>query len=146
MAIAIALFVVACFLASSYLKILKLSKQKAVQRQNRQVSTAFANGYPPDCIDLYNRAQDLETGYSGAPVDPERAVDLYLAAANKGYPAAMYKLAQIYFEGRKRIPVDLKEARFWIVKAIERDYPGSEALYHQINRAEITGELPQQKG
>ncbi|RIY31970.1 hypothetical protein CKF54_05890 [Psittacicella hinzii] len=106
------------------MKNLQDGKGKAQEQED-----AFA--FPPDVVDLYNRAYNYETGYTGLK-SMDKAIEFYELAAEKNYPAAQYRLADIYAHGRGGVEVDLAKARKYASQAAAREYPGSDALYQYI--------------
>lgn len=90
--------------------------------------------FPPDIIDLYNKGYNYQTGYGPTGIKSlEKAIEFYTLAANKGYPAACYRLGQIYSSGTD-VPLDLNLARKYVTKACARDYPGADELYKIISQ------------
>ncbi|RIY32630.1 hypothetical protein CJP74_03870 [Psittacicella melopsittaci] len=113
---------------NSYKKLRQMQEEKA-QKALKEDQEPFP--FPPDVIDLYNRAYNYETGYNGLK-SMDKAIEFYTLAAQKEYPAAMYRLADIYAHGKGGVEVDYALARKYATQAAAREYPGSDALYQYI--------------
>ncbi|RIY36417.1 tetratricopeptide repeat protein [Psittacicella gerlachiana] len=91
--------------------------------------------FPPDVIDLYNRGYNFETGYHGLK-SMDKAIEFYTLSADKGYPPAMYRLADIYAHGKGGMEINYPLARKYATQAAAREYPGADALYQYIEEKE----------
>lgn len=112
---------------------------KYVQAKREALATAGNArpvSYPPDLIDLYERAYNLETGFDADNQDLKRAVEFYKLAAAQDYPPAAFRLAHLYAYGKKELALDYEQALSYCEQA--GDYPGTAELKTYINeRLEI---------
>lgn len=76
-----------------------------------------------ETVALYNAALMIRDGkYGGEPVDDAKMLDYFTRAANTGYPAAQYELANAYSQGRLGLTKDREKAVELAKKAAEKDY------------------------
>lgn len=74
-------------------------------------------------VALYNAAILIRDGkYGGEPVDDAKMLDYFTRAANEGYPAAQYELANAYSQGRLGLTKDHEKAVELAKKAAEKDF------------------------
>lgn len=69
--------------------------------------------------------------------DEERALQLLTSAAEKNYVAAYRQIAEIYYDGSKKIPADKEKAFEWYIKAAES---GDAKAYGEVGYAYRDGE------
>jgi enhanced entry protein EnhC len=80
-----------------------------------------------DPVGQYNLGLVYEEG-KGQPVDQEKAVSLYLQAAEMGHSQSMVRLAGLYFNG-EGVKKDPQQALDWYKKAAEK---GDREAYYQL--------------
>lgn len=82
---------------------------------------AVAAGY----IGAYHNLGNLYRKGAGVPQDLDRALELFLYAAERGHPEDAYNVGNIYLNGTPTMAPDLAEAKLWFERAAEQDYPSS---------------------
>mmetsp|Transcript_16146 Transcript_16146/g.22543 ORF Transcript_16146/g.22543 Transcript_16146/m.22543 type:complete len:656 (-) Transcript_16146:393-2360(-) len=81
---------------------------------------------PPACMEI---ARAYQLGL-GVPMDPQRAVRYYTAAANKGIEAAVVALGDMFHHGHAggAVGVDLRQAIYWYTRAAE-EHQHTESMF-----------------